>query len=154
MPPNNKRQKLLPFARAVVTYSTSEAIVLDSENALAEPAVSPLESNLSPSLAPSSQGTPQPESLSRAKPATRVSWVYRHMPDEDIQTMYFNQYTGKPEWRCRYCEKAYALSGSTSGPGTHLEVVHKLSRDSPRTAKAQNIKNSLETAFAQAAANP
>ena len=161
----SKKQKTLPFSRTIITRQARETIVLDgnessagpssSNPALAlSPAPSSLASSLAPSLAPSSdQGTPDPPVRQRTE-TNRQSWIFRHMPDEDVQTLYFNEYTGKPEWRCRYCGKAYALSGSTSGPGGHLQDVHKLPKDSPRTAKAHNIKVSLQQAFAQATANP
>jgi len=157
MPPTAKKQKVLPFARTVITRSARETVVLDGEESFTGPSGS----NPTPSPAPSSpapssdQGTPEPPPVrQRTKESNRQSWVFRHMPDEDISTLYFNEYTGRPEWRCRYCGKVYALSGSTSGPGGHLESVHKLLRESPRTAKAHNIKVSLQQAFAQAAANP
>ncbi|KAH9205900.1 hypothetical protein DL95DRAFT_316618, partial [Leptodontidium sp. 2 PMI_412] len=47
--------------------------------------------------------------------------VFRHMLDEDLQTIYFNKYSRKPEWRCRYCGKVYALFKSTSVPRGYLK---------------------------------
>jgi hypothetical protein len=38
-----------------------------------------------------------------AKP--RTSWVFSHMPDEEIETRYYNQRTEKEEWRCKQAIK-------------------------------------------------
>ena len=84
----------------------------------------------------------------------RHSWIFRHMPDEDMQTKYYNEITGLEEWRCRYCSTTYLTSGSTSGPSGHLQMAHELLRDAPRDAQATNIQRSLQEAFARAEANP
>ena len=76
------------------------------------------------------------------------------MPDEDMQTKYYNESSGLEEWRCGYCSKTYLTSRSTSGPVGHLKVDHEILKDSQRSTKAQNIQKSLKEAYAQAAANP
>ncbi|OBS17545.1 hypothetical protein FPOA_26357 [Fusarium poae] len=50
----------------------------------------------------------------------RTSWVFSHMPDEEVETRYYNQRTGKEEWRCKHCDKTYASSGGTAAPAKHL----------------------------------
>lgn len=150
-----KRQRTLTLKGTIATRPAQQSAPLaDGDGPLGDP-------NPGASGAASVSRTPRPESLSPQpqpppgpREKTRKSWVYHHMPDEDPQTYYVNEMSGKGEWRCRYCTKTYLLSGSTSGPGGHLEEVHALPRDSPRTTKAANITYSLETAFAQAAANP
>ncbi|KAI3570615.1 hypothetical protein IWW34DRAFT_349415 [Fusarium oxysporum f. sp. albedinis] len=32
------------------------------------------------------------------------------MPDEEIETRYYNERTGKEEWRCKHCDRTYACS--------------------------------------------
>jgi len=75
------------------------------------------------------------------------------MPETDPQTRYYDE-AGHEEWRCRYCEKRYRTSGSSSGPSNHLISFHKLELGSKRSAKALNIQISLDKAIAQAAAAP
>ena len=65
------------------------------------------------------------------------------MPDEDMQTKYYNEATGGEEWRCHYCSKTYLISGSTSGPAGHLEVDHKVPKDSQWNVKAKSVQKSL-----------
>ena len=99
MPPAAKKQKILPFSRTVITRLARETVVLDGEESSAgpsgsNPTLSPAPSSLAPS---SDQGTPEPPMRQRTKESNRQSWVFRHMPDEDISTLYFNEYTGKLE---------------------------------------------------------
>ncbi|KAM4061467.1 hypothetical protein HRG_013155 [Hirsutella rhossiliensis] len=56
-----------------------------------------------------------------AKP--RTSWVFSHMPDEDIETKYYNQRTGKEEWRCKHCDKTYCCSGGTAAQPSTLRIL-------------------------------
>ncbi|OWT42367.1 BED zinc finger domain-containing protein [Pochonia chlamydosporia 170] len=83
-----------------------------------------------------------------AKP--RTSWIFSHMPDEDIETRYYNQRTGKEEWRCKYCEKTYSCSGGTAAPTKHLTDPppdgHGLPKGAPRSAKVRTIRTILEQA--------
>ncbi|KAI8411204.1 hypothetical protein FOFC_07798 [Fusarium oxysporum] len=44
----------------------------------------------------------------------RTSWVFSHMPDEEVETRYYNQRTGKEEWRCKHCDKT--AQGTGVGP--------------------------------------
>ncbi|KAI3573713.1 hypothetical protein IWW34DRAFT_754662 [Fusarium oxysporum f. sp. albedinis] len=46
----------------------------------------------------------------------RTSWIFSHMPDEEIETRYYNERTGKEEWRCKHCDRTYACSGGTAAP--------------------------------------
>ena len=91
-----------------------------------------------------------------AKP--RTSWVFSHMPDEDRETRYFNQRTGKEEWRCKHCNKTYSCSGGTAAPAKHLTDLppegHGFLRGAPRTAKVTNIRTILEQARHTAEENP
>ncbi|OLL26463.1 putative AC transposase [Neolecta irregularis DAH-3] len=100
-----------------------------------------------------SQNTPsEPPSSSHSKP--RSSWVFHHMPDEDIETRYYNKETGQEEWHCRYCTQVYRTSGSTSGPSKHLIDDHKLKKNDSRNAKAKSQQISLNQAFQIAKQNP
>ncbi|KJZ70034.1 hypothetical protein HIM_10585 [Hirsutella minnesotensis 3608] len=93
---------------------------------------------------------------SSAKP--RTSWVFSHMPDEEVETRYYNQRTGKEEWRCKHCDKAYSCSGGTAAPAKHLTDPppdgHGLQRGAPRTAKVTNIRTILEQARVTAEESP
>ncbi|OAQ58045.2 ribonuclease H-like protein [Pochonia chlamydosporia 170] len=83
-----------------------------------------------------------------AKP--RTSWIFSHMPDEDIETRYYNQRTRKEEWRRKYCEKTYSCSGGTAAPTKHLTDPppdgHGLPKGAPRSAKVRTIRTILEQA--------
>jgi len=72
------------------------------------------------------------------------------MPDEDIETRYYNQRTRKEEWRCKYCEKTYSCSGGTAAPAKHLTEPppdgHGLPKGAPRSAKIRTIRTILEQA--------
>lgn len=91
-----------------------------------------------------------------AKP--RTSWVFSHMPDEEMETRYYNQRTGKEEWRCKHCNKTYSCSGGTAAPAKHLTDPppegHGLLKGAPRTAKVTNIRTILEQARLAAEENP
>lgn len=144
MPP--KRQRTLPFARAVANRSIRSGGSIASQDLppAEAPAPSPVPSNASSDAAP----------LRAPKDKIRTSWVFRHMPDEDMQTKYYNEVSTEEEWRCRYCDKTYLTSGSTSGPSGHLTGYHSMPRDSRRDVKAKNVQVSLQRAFAQGEANP
>lgn len=101
----------------------------------------------------------RPDVLSRSTASTkskpRFSWVFKHMPDENIETRYYNEITGKEEWRCRYCPKTYACSGGTGAPSDHLtdpisKKGHGLQRDSAREVKAKNLQGTIDAALATA----
>ncbi|KJZ73349.1 hypothetical protein HIM_07353 [Hirsutella minnesotensis 3608] len=80
------------------------------------------------------------------------------MPDEDIETKYYNQRTGKEEWRCKHCDKSYCCSGGTAAPAKHLTDPppdgHGLPKGAPRTAKITNIRTILELACVTAKEHP
>ncbi|KFA45512.1 hypothetical protein S40293_10332 [Stachybotrys chartarum IBT 40293] len=88
----------------------------------------------------------------------RTSWVFCHMPEDDVETRYYNRQTGKEEWRCKHCDRTYACSGGTAAPAKHLMDPppggHGLSRGAPRTAKVATIRTILEHARAMAEENP
>lgn len=42
------------------------------------------------------------------------------MANEDRETRYYNQRTGKEEWRYRHCSKTYSYSGGTATLAKHL----------------------------------
>ena len=80
------------------------------------------------------------------------------MPDQEIETRYYNQRTGKEEWRCKHCDKTYLCSGGTAAPAKHLMDPppdgHGLPKGAPRTAKVTNIRSILQQARAMAEQNP
>ncbi|KAH7459105.1 hypothetical protein FOMA001_g19259 [Fusarium oxysporum f. sp. matthiolae] len=88
----------------------------------------------------------------------RTSWVFSHMPDEEVETRYYNQRTGKEEWRCKHCDKTYASSGGTAAPAKHLMDPppdgHGLPKGAPRTAKVTTIRTIIEQARVAAEENP
>ncbi|KAI8404246.1 hypothetical protein FOFC_15741 [Fusarium oxysporum] len=88
----------------------------------------------------------------------RTSWIFSHMPDEEIETRYYNERTGKEEWRCKHCDRTYACSGGTAAPAKHLTDPppdgHGLPRGAPRTTKVTTIRTILERARAVAEENP
>jgi hypothetical protein len=107
----------------------------------------------SQSRSPNPLRSASPASFADSKTPVRTSWVFFHMPDDDKQTQYFNDVTGVMEWRCRYCNQVYAISGSVSGPASHLTKKHELPNGSTRSAKAANVQKSLEEGFAAAVIN-
>ena len=138
MPP--QRQERLRFKRTVVERSIYTASIRENYGQSPTPQPATLVESASTSPASSALSIPL--------------WVFNHILDEDIQKKYYNEVTRVEEWRCWYCSKAYAVSGSTSGPAGHLMVQHKILRDSKREVKAQNIQRSMEQVLAQVAANP
>jgi len=80
------------------------------------------------------------------------------MPDEEMETRYYNPRTGKEEWRCKHCDRAYACSGGTAAPAKHLMDPppdgHGLPKGALRTAKVTTIRTILEQARAAAEENP
>jgi hypothetical protein len=80
------------------------------------------------------------------------------MPDEEIEMRYYNERTGKEEWRCKHCDRTYACSGGTAAPAKHLTDPppdgHGLPRGAPRTTKVTTIRTILERARAVAEENP
>jgi hypothetical protein len=80
------------------------------------------------------------------------------MPDQDVETRYYNQRTGKEEWRCKHCDKTYLCSGGTAAPAKHLMDPppdgHGLAKGALRTAKVTNIRSILQQARAMADENP
>ncbi|KID80838.1 transposase-like protein [Metarhizium guizhouense ARSEF 977] len=100
----------------------------------------------------------RPRSASTASSKPRTSWVFSHMPDEERETRYYNQRTGKEEWRCKHCSKTYTCSGGTAAPAKHLTDPppegHGLPKGAPRTAKVANIRTILEQARLTAEENP
>jgi hypothetical protein len=129
---------------ASILNNVPKASVSPTQLSAAQPTESPLSSN---PVTPLSSTTPTTRKI-------RTSWVYRHMPDEDMQTLYYNEITAEEEWRCRYCDTTLATSGSTSGPSTHLISKHNFIKGDERDAKATRIQQSMEQAFAIAAHNP
>ena len=80
----------------------------------------------------------------------RTSWVFKHMPDQRVETRYFNARTGREEWRCKHCNKAYTLTGGTAAPARHLTDPppngHGLPREAPRAIKVASIRTILDNA--------
>src|SRR4030081_3737887 len=68
-----------------------------------------------PLLFESSESGDSPPSLSSSSLATRrprTSWVFKHMPAEDPETIYLNKYM-KTDWRCKYCSCSYATKAGS-----------------------------------------
>ncbi|EXK24176.1 hypothetical protein FOMG_19084 [Fusarium oxysporum f. sp. melonis 26406] len=80
------------------------------------------------------------------------------MPNEETETRYYNQRTGKEDWRCKHCERAYAGSGGAAAPAKHLMDPppdgHGPPKGAPCTVKVATIRTILEQAHAAAAENP
>lgn len=80
------------------------------------------------------------------------------MPDENAETRYYNERTGKEEWRCKHCDKAYSCSGGTAAPARHLTDPppdgHGLPKGARRTAKVVKVKTILEMARVTAEEQP
>jgi hypothetical protein len=110
---------------------------------------------------PFSMSTPQSSSSSslynddaqKAIPRLRTCWIYKHMPDTDIETKYFNS-SNRLEWRCRYCSKRYAINGGTRLIKWHLTRTHGISELSLRQERANKRQISIEDALITATANP
>jgi hypothetical protein len=83
----------------------------------------------------------------------RTSWIYKHMPDSNIETKYFSS-TNRPEWRCRYCSKKYATNGGTRQIKAHLTEIHGISELSLRQERANKRQISIEDALITATSNP
>ena len=89
-----------------------------------------------------------PESISVTR-RPRTCWVFKHMPDEDLEAKYYNS-SGKEEWRCKYCSKTYATNGGNSCIKRHLLEKHvkteKSSRENISAKRQRSIEHSLELA--------
>jgi hypothetical protein len=103
-----------------------------------------------PLLFESSESGDSPPSLPSSLPATRrprTSWVFKHMPAEDPETIYLNKYM-KTEWRCKYCSCLYATNGGNLAIKKHLLVKHgkteNSSRDNITAKRQQSIEDALE----------
>ena len=151
-----KRQRPLPFQRTIIQRATrSNTSSADQSNTPGSQNGTPALSEASRSATPLAVSTPTPAlPLPERKKILRMSWIFNHMPDSNMQTKYYNEITNVEEWRCRYCSKVYALSGGTGAPGRHLEDYHEISKESPRDTAVKNIQKSLSDAFAQAEAHP
>ena len=76
----------------------------------------------------------------------RTSWVYKHMPAPDTEYRYFST-TGKEEWRCKYCPKAYSINGGTRVIQRHLLEKHKKTEKSSREDTSAKRQRSIEHAL-------
>jgi hypothetical protein len=83
----------------------------------------------------------------------RTFWVYKHMPDMDIGTKYYNT-TNKLEWRCRYCTKRYTINGGTRLIKLHLKSTHDISELSARQERSIKRQMSIKDGLAAATSNP
>jgi hypothetical protein len=145
-----QRQKLLPFAS--LTQSGQSGASSPSTDSIEEAGEDSKELQSTP---PSPIHPHHPRRSASTKSKPRFSWVFQHMPDEDTETRYNNEITGKEEWRCRYCPKTYACSGGTGAPSDHLtdpvsKKGHGLPKNSPREAKAKNQQATIDAALATA----
>jgi hypothetical protein len=156
-----KRQRPLLFQRTIIQHATCSTATasdntpaLDSENGTPAPPDSSATTSAILTPTPTSGPRSPASSLPSRKKPLRNSWIFRHMPDEDMQTLYYSEITGLEEWRCAYCDRKYLCSGGTSIASRHLIEDHEIPLQSIRGAKVQNIQKSMEAAFAQVAANP
>lgn len=70
----------------------------------------------------------------RKRITLRTSWIFRHMPDDDPETIYYSRDDyghQRPEnkvWKCKYCpqheSKTYKLVGGTRTAAKHLVYDH------------------------------
>src|SRR3984957_14060774 len=146
-------QQRLPFVRASQRRASSISDDLSELSSqqfhdLEEPQASERQAPGPPPYAASSTSSIKP----------RTSWVFSHMPVEETGTRYYNERTGKEEWRCKHCDKTYASSGGTGAPAKHLMDPppdgHGLPKGAPRTSKVTNIRTILEQARVTAEENP
>jgi hypothetical protein len=87
-------------------------------------------------------------------PRPRTCFVFKHMPDWDIETKYYSKTNGQMEWRCKYCPKRYAINGGTRCMKLHLKSVHEITEDSLRNERSKKRQISIEDALATGASNP
>ncbi|PQE02983.1 Ribonuclease H protein [Rutstroemia sp. NJR-2017a BVV2] len=80
-------------------------------------------------------------------PRRRWAWVWKHMPDEDLQTIYLDK-KGKVLWRCNYCKTKYLESGGTRIIASHLRAMHHISDISPREERKGCVQATIEQAMA------
>ena len=96
-----KRQRPLPFQRTVIQRSTrSITATQDNTLALIPENSAPTLSKASTAILATSSPTPSPTPLPKRKKPLQNSWVFRHMPDENIQTIYYNESLRLKEWQC------------------------------------------------------
>ena len=87
----------------------------------------------------SDPNTPGPSTSSR-KNRPRTCFAFNHMPNEDLNTIYYYLKTLAPKQRCRYCNQRYKLNGSTRILMNHLRQEHNIkdkSRQEISTRKRQ-----------------
>jgi hypothetical protein len=99
-----------------------------------------------------SQELGSPLELTKAR--KRSCYVWDHMPSEDRDFKYYSSKTKKPEWRCKYCSKTYALNGGTAIIKTHLLDKHQIQNTTPRATTAQKRQLSMEEAVANGERHP
>jgi hypothetical protein len=68
------------------------------------------------------------------------------MPAPDTEYRYFGT-TGKEEWRCKYCPKAYSINGGTRVIQRHLLEKHKKTEKSSREDTSAKRQRSIEQAL-------
>lgn len=158
-----QRQSQLPFGRrhnspAPSIASTVESSILSdlqSDIFEDEGLASAINSTPQRSATPQSRiATPTVGTISRrSNKDVRHSWVFKHMPDKDINTRYFNG-EGFEIWKCHYCPKMYRVSGGTTIVSKHLLETHNIPDNSPRGIEAKRKQLSLEQAEQIAKENP
>jgi hypothetical protein len=102
-----------------------------------------------PLLLPSSPSEASVSTSSSTKPKRqRTSWVYKHMPEEDVEYRYYSR-NGKEEWHCKYCSKTYTTNGGTSVIQGHLDKYHHITAQSKRQIQNQKRQLTIDDAMAQ-----
>lgn len=79
----------------------------------------------------------------------RYAWIWRHMPDSDPNTVYFNK-QNHSIWKCHYCPRVYRESGGTRIISRHLKENHQIYEDSKREERQKLVQQSIQQAMATA----
>jgi len=80
--------------------------------------------------------------------------MYKYLSDGAPATHICRNSEGKEEWRCKFCNQNYLISGGTALPMKHLQKRHDINENSPANARAKNIQANIKLAMDAAAANP
>lgn len=83
----------------------------------------------------------------------RTWWVFKHMPDSNIEFLYYHLITRKLKWRCKHCPKRHALKGGTRVIKLHLGL-HGISESSPHQKRLIQRQRTIKEAVASEQNNP
>lgn len=85
----------------------------------------------------------------RPRKRPRKAWIWKHMPDDDPETLYYDN-KSRVQWRCRYCDTSYLESGGTTVIQNHLVNKHDKRELSTQGQKALRVQASITAAFERA----